>query len=63
MVRNDILITLTFYYNKSAHKMMVLVSSACGEGSDDPACMHDLAMAFVSGINKVCRLKMTPNNF
>ena len=43
--------------------MMVLVTSASGEGSDEPACMHDLARAFASRINKVCKLKKTPNNF
>ena len=26
--------------------MMVLITSACGEGSDEPACVHDLARAF-----------------
>ena len=30
----------------SAHEMMVLITSACGEGSDKPACMHDLARDF-----------------
>ena len=43
--------------------MMVLVTSACAEVSDEPACMHDHARAFVSRINKVCKLKKTPNNF
>ena len=43
--------------------MMVLVTSACGEGSGEPSCMHDLARAFASHINKVCKLKKTPNNF
>ena len=43
--------------------MMVLVTSACGEGSDETACMYDLARAFVSRINKVCKLKKTLNNF
>ena len=33
--------------------MMVLITSVCGEGSDEPACMHDLARAFTSRINKV----------
>ena len=33
--------------------MMVLVTSACGEGSEEPACMHDLTRAFISRINKV----------
>ena len=47
----------------SAHEMMVLITSACGEGSDEPACTHDLAKAFASRINKVCKLKKTPNNF
>ena len=37
--------------------MMVLITSACGEGSDKPACTHDLARAFASRINKVCKLK------
>ena len=39
--------------------MMVLITPACGEGSDEPACMHDLARAFGSRINKVCKLKNT----
>ena len=43
--------------------MMVLITSACGEGSDEPACTHDLARAFASRINKICKLKKTPNNF
>ena len=49
--------------NWSAPEMMVLITSACGEGSDEPACIHDLARAFASRIYKVCRLKKTPNNF
>ena len=49
--------------NWSAHGMMVLITSACGEGSDEPACTHDLARAFASRINNVCKLKKTPNNF
>ena len=49
--------------NWSAHEMMVLITSACGEGSDEPACTHDLARAFASRINKVCKLKKTQNNF
>ena len=49
--------------NWSAHEMMVLIISACGEGSDEPACTHDLARAFASRINKDCKLKKTPNNF
>ena len=28
--------------------MMVLITSACGEGSDKPACTHDLARDFAS---------------
>ena len=28
--------------------MMVLITSACGEGSDEPACTDDLARAFAS---------------
>ena len=43
--------------------MMVLITSVCGEGSDEPACTHDLARAFASRINNVCTLKKTPNNF
>ena len=35
-----------------AHEMMVLITSACGKGFDEPACMHDLARAFASRINK-----------
>ena len=50
--------------NWSALEMiMVLITSACGEGSDEPACTHDLARAFASRINKVWKLKITPNNF
>ena len=41
----------------SAQEMMVLITSACGECSDEPACTHDLARAFGSRINKVCKLK------
>ena len=34
--------------------MRVLIISACGEGSDEPACTRDLARAFfASRINKV----------
>ena len=43
--------------------MMVLITSACDEGSDGPASMHDLARAFASRINKVSKLKKTPNYF
>ena len=42
---------------------MVLITLVCGEGSDEPACMHDLARSFASRINKECKLKKTPNNF
>ena len=49
--------------NRSAHEMMVLITSASGEGSDEPACTHDLASAFASRINKVYKLEKTPNNF
>ena len=42
---------------------MVLITSACGGGSDKPACTHDLARAFASHIYKVCKLKKTPNIF
>ena len=38
---------------------MVLITSAFREGSDEPVCMHDLARAFASRINKVCKLKKT----
>ena len=47
----------------TAHEMMVLITSACGEGSGEPACTHDFARDFASRINKVCKLKKTPNNF
>ena len=43
--------------------MMVLITLACGEGSDEPACTHDLARAFASRINKVCKFEKTLNNF
>ena len=43
--------------------MMVLITSACGKGSDETACTHDLARGFASRINKVCKLKKTLNNF
>ena len=52
-----------FTINWSAHEIMVLITSACGEGSDEPACTHDLVRAAASRINKVCKLKNTPNNF
>ena len=42
--------------------MMVRITSACDEGSNEPACTHDLARVFASRINKVCKLKKTPNN-
>ena len=41
---------------------MALITSACGDGSDEPACTHDLVRAFASRINKVSKLKKTPNN-
>ena len=47
----------------SAHEMMVLITSENGEGSDEPACTHDLARAFASRINRVCKLKKTWNIF
>ena len=43
--------------------MMVLITPACGEGSDEPACTHDLDWALASRINNVYKLKKTPNNF
>ena len=49
--------------NWSAYEMMFLITLVCGEGSDEPACTHDLARAFASRINKICKLKKTPNNF
>ena len=33
-----------------------------GEGSDEPACTHDLTRAFSFCINKVYKLKKTPIN-
>ena len=43
----------------SAHEMMVLTTSACGERSDEP-----LRQGFrFSYINKVCTLKKTQKNF
>ena len=59
MVRNEKINTI----NWSAHEMVVLITWACCEGSDEPACTHDLARAFASRINKVCKLNRTPNNF
>ena len=59
MVRNEKINTI----NWSAHEMMVLITSAYGEGSDEPAYTHYLASAFASRINNVCKLKKTPNNF
>ena len=59
MVRNKKINKCTI--NWSAHEMMVLITSACGEGSGEPACTHDIARAFAFRINKVC--KKTPNNF
>ena len=43
--------------------MMVRITSAYGEGSDKPACLHDLARTFASRINKVSKLKKIMNNF
>ena len=43
------------------YEMMDLITSACGEGSDAPAYSNDLARVFASRINKVCKLKKTPN--
>ena len=62
MVSNEILITLTFYYKLVSTEIMFLVTQACGEGSDEPACIHDLARAFTSRINKECKLKKTRHN-
>ena len=59
MVPNEILITLRIYDRLVSTR----VTSACGEGSGKPACMHDLARAFTSRINKVCKLKKTLNKF
>ena len=41
---------------------MMVITPACDEGSDEPTCTHDLARAFATRINKVCKLKKTPNN-
>ena len=41
----------------------VLITPVCAECSYEHACTHDLARAFASCINKVCKLKNTPNNF
>ena len=35
--------------------MMVLITLVCGEVSNEPACMHDLARAFASRITKYAR--------
>ena len=43
--------------------MMVLVTLACEEGSDEPVCKHGFARAFASHINKVGKLKKTLNSF
>ena len=59
MVSNEKINTL----NWSAHEMMVLITSASGKGSDEPACTHDLARGFASCINKVYKLKKSLNNF
>ena len=61
MVLNEKITLWIKYLNWSEHEMMVLITSAFGEGSDEPACTHDLARAFASRINKVCKLKKTPN--
>ena len=64
LVRNEILITLTFYYKLiSTRDDGFCYIGACGEGFDETACMHDLARAFASRIYKECKLKKTPNNF
>ena len=39
------------------HEMMVLITSARGEGSDEPACTHDLARALAFRINEVCKFR------
>ena len=44
-------------------EMMVLITSAYGEGSDEFACTHDLTRTFAYRINKVYTFKKTPNNF
>ena len=49
MVRNEKINTI----NWSAHEMIVLITSACGEGSDEPAYTHDLARAFKSFSHKL----------
>ena len=41
--------------------MMVLITSVCGEGSDESACTPDIVRAFAS--RKICKLKKTPNDF
>ena len=43
--------------------MMVLITLACGECSDGPACTQDHARAFTFRTNKVCKLKKTLKNF
>ena len=49
MVCNEILITFTFCYKLvSIQDECSFYISAYGEGSDEPACMHDLARALVS---------------
>ena len=40
--------------------MLVLLTSACGEGSYEPVLYHGLARAFASRIYKVGMLKKTP---
>ena len=59
MVRNEKNNTI----NWSVYEMKVLITSMCGEGSNEPACTHDFARPFASRINKVCKMKKTLNNF
>ena len=42
---------------------MVLITSACGDGSDEPACTHDLARAFASHIKQSMQVEEDSNNF
>ena len=51
------------YYKLVSTRDDGFITSVCGEGSDEPACTHDLARTFASRINKVCKLKKTPNIF
>ena len=52
LVRNEILITLTFYYKLVSARDDGACYIDVWRGSDEPACMNDLARVFASRIKK-----------